>query len=225
MTTTEQRAEIIKDFAKRLETLMIEKGMSQSDVARKIWGEYTDKNGSVVGRGRDRISAYLAGARLPDPVNLKKLAEALDCDVRKLLDRWPGRPLRRRPRHPAPLELPRDEDKRWLNFEIPFLQYAPPGDDRDYCRIDMRAGTALIEMKMKMPQSLALQILSTIEQLKQAADYWLKVYNSRPGQAELALRIIEMPAAEAMTIISIANKAEKEKEGGTAAGGPRTAAP
>jgi transcriptional regulator with XRE-family HTH domain len=66
-------------FADRLAKLMQDKNMKQSDLARKIWGTTKDRRGYEVARNRDRISAYLARAGIPEPENLQKLAEALDC--------------------------------------------------------------------------------------------------------------------------------------------------
>ncbi|MDA4637053.1 helix-turn-helix domain-containing protein, partial [Escherichia coli] len=45
-----------------------------------IWGETTNADGRTVARNRDRISVYLKGKTVPDPVNLQKLAEALGVD-------------------------------------------------------------------------------------------------------------------------------------------------
>jgi transcriptional regulator with XRE-family HTH domain len=71
-------------FARKLHQLMIERGMSQSDLARKAFGVKTDARGYDVARKRDRISVYLKGASIPDPVNLQKLAEALGVDISEL---------------------------------------------------------------------------------------------------------------------------------------------
>ncbi len=69
-----------ENFARRLQQLMVERGLSQSDLARTIWGETTNADGRTVARNRDRISVYLKGKTVPDPVNLQKLAEALGVD-------------------------------------------------------------------------------------------------------------------------------------------------
>jgi transcriptional regulator with XRE-family HTH domain len=64
-------------FAKRLREIMDERGLSQSDVAAKIWGKYTNTENKHVARGRDRISVWLSGKTFPDDNNLEKLAKAL----------------------------------------------------------------------------------------------------------------------------------------------------
>jgi transcriptional regulator with XRE-family HTH domain len=64
---------------------MVERGLSQSDLARKIWGEREDKRtGYLVAKNRDRISVYLRGASYPDPENMAKLAEVLGVTEEEL---------------------------------------------------------------------------------------------------------------------------------------------
>jgi transcriptional regulator with XRE-family HTH domain len=75
-TSTQRHA--IQQFARRLHELLVEKDMSQSDLARRAFGEETSKKTGYTGaKGRDRISAYLAGKTYPEPRTLQKLAEAL----------------------------------------------------------------------------------------------------------------------------------------------------
>jgi hypothetical protein len=77
-----------EDFARRLHKAMLEKGMSQSDLARKVWGtiEVTDKMGrtALAAKNRDRISVYLKGSGLPDPKNLSLIAKALGMTSEEL---------------------------------------------------------------------------------------------------------------------------------------------
>ena len=68
-------------FAKRLQQLMDAAELSQSDLAAKIWGRYTNEEGKHVARGRDRISVWVRGKNFPDIKNLAKLAKALNCKV------------------------------------------------------------------------------------------------------------------------------------------------
>ena len=73
------------EFARRLHAVMTEKGLRQSDLARAIWGTRKDpKTGYEVAKNRDRISVYLKGMTVPDPVNLKKLADALGVTPEEL---------------------------------------------------------------------------------------------------------------------------------------------
>lgn len=77
-------------FGKRLHNLLLSRGISQSDLAAKIWGRYKDNRGFDVARNRDRISIYLKGASMPDAPNLKKIADALSMTVHELLDDAPN---------------------------------------------------------------------------------------------------------------------------------------
>lgn len=65
------------DFVEKLRKLMHERRLSQSGLARKIWGETKDPRGYKVARNRDRISAWLAGRSVPDHENLGRLSDAL----------------------------------------------------------------------------------------------------------------------------------------------------
>lgn len=74
----------LKKFADRLKELRVERGLSQSDLARLIWGETTDERGYKVANKRGRISAYEAGRAIPEPHNLTSLAEALGVTIEEL---------------------------------------------------------------------------------------------------------------------------------------------
>lgn len=62
-----------QEFGRRLYRLMTDKGWSQSELARRA--DVT----------RDAVSTYVRGASLPSPLNLSKLAKALDVEPEKLL--------------------------------------------------------------------------------------------------------------------------------------------
>lgn len=85
--TSEERL-IHEDFARRLHKAMADKGMSYSDLARKVWGEIeqTDKMGrtTMAARNRDRISVYVNGKGFPDPKNLALIAKALGMTPEEL---------------------------------------------------------------------------------------------------------------------------------------------
>lgn len=74
----------MQQFGRRVHDLRVARGMSQSDLARAIWGTTKDKNGYDVARNRDRISQYEMGRSIPEPQNLKALAEALGTSVEDL---------------------------------------------------------------------------------------------------------------------------------------------
>jgi transcriptional regulator with XRE-family HTH domain len=68
---------MMQTFARRLHELMVEKDLSQADVARRAFGTETTKEGYTVAKGRDRISAYLSGRTYPESRTIKVLADAL----------------------------------------------------------------------------------------------------------------------------------------------------
>jgi len=73
-----------QEFARRLYHLLMEKGWSQSDLARRVYGKTTDARGYTVAKGRDRISVYLRGLGYPEPRTLQKIAKVLGVDVESL---------------------------------------------------------------------------------------------------------------------------------------------
>lgn len=72
-----------QDFARRLQYHMEHKGMTNSDLARAVWGERTNAKGYREAIGRDNISKYLRGT-IPQPKTLRALAEALGVEVHDL---------------------------------------------------------------------------------------------------------------------------------------------
>jgi transcriptional regulator with XRE-family HTH domain len=74
----------IQQFGRRLHELIVERNMSQSDLARKAFGVETSKDGYPGAKGRDRISAYIAGRTYPEPRTLKRIADALGMTVEEL---------------------------------------------------------------------------------------------------------------------------------------------
>jgi transcriptional regulator with XRE-family HTH domain len=72
------------EFAKRLKQLMEERELTQSDLAAKIWGRYTNTEDKNVARDRDRISVWVNGKNIPDTKNMEKLAKVLRVKVSDL---------------------------------------------------------------------------------------------------------------------------------------------
>jgi transcriptional regulator with XRE-family HTH domain len=64
-------------FGERLQRIMIEKGLTQSDVARLAWGKMTDERGYEVARNRQVLGKYLAGTVTPRKDTIRKIAKAL----------------------------------------------------------------------------------------------------------------------------------------------------
>jgi transcriptional regulator with XRE-family HTH domain len=69
---------LIDSFAYNLRRARIAAGLSQSDLARKIWGTTKTKSGYIVAHKRDRISAYESGAQAPTSETLMEIAKALN---------------------------------------------------------------------------------------------------------------------------------------------------
>jgi transcriptional regulator with XRE-family HTH domain len=66
-----------QEFAQRLYQALAAKQMSQSDLAKAVWGKQKDARGYSVARNRDRVSVYLSGRGVPEKENLVKIAKAL----------------------------------------------------------------------------------------------------------------------------------------------------
>jgi len=76
--------ELVKqDFARNLTGIMEEKGYRKSDLARLMWGDKVDKSGKSGAAHRDRITAWTNGS-IPDPTNMKLLAETLGVSLEQL---------------------------------------------------------------------------------------------------------------------------------------------
>lgn len=68
------------EFSKKLKTLLAQKDISASDLARELFGTTTIKGGYSAAKHRDRVSKWLAGKTLPDPVTLEKVCKFLKVD-------------------------------------------------------------------------------------------------------------------------------------------------
>jgi hypothetical protein len=72
-------------FAKRLYHALLDRGMTQSDLARKVWNETRiDNRGFDTVVGKDRVSSWVRGRSMPEPHNLIKIAKALNMAVEDL---------------------------------------------------------------------------------------------------------------------------------------------
>lgn len=81
-----------QEFGRRLYKMMMAKGWTQSELARQA------------GIARDSVSTYVRGVSMPEPLNLQKLAKALDVSATELL--------------PNTLESAIDEDVPSLELKI-----------------------------------------------------------------------------------------------------------
>jgi transcriptional regulator with XRE-family HTH domain len=71
-----------KEFGRRLEKLMLAKGYTQSDLARRANDRMIGEDNQV---GRYSINAYVKGRSVPSKQRLIAIAEALECDISELL--------------------------------------------------------------------------------------------------------------------------------------------
>ncbi len=70
-----------RDFAKRLQDILSERGWSQSDLARACWGQTE----SGAARGLYNISAWVNALALPSPKHLQEVCNALGVDQEDLV--------------------------------------------------------------------------------------------------------------------------------------------
>jgi transcriptional regulator with XRE-family HTH domain len=71
-------------FGERLQRIMTEKGLTQSDLARKLWGTMTDERGYTVAKNRQNLGKYLAGENEPRLSTMRKMAEVLGVPISAL---------------------------------------------------------------------------------------------------------------------------------------------
>lgn len=75
----------LESFGDRLRRILIERNMSQSDLARLVFNEIrTDNRGYDVVVGKDRISAYINNRAKPEPKTLRQIATALKMTPEEL---------------------------------------------------------------------------------------------------------------------------------------------
>jgi len=70
-------------FARKLETLMLDRGWNASEMARRATLQLP-KGGSRAEISRQDVSKYLAGVVAPSPVTLKAMADALHVETNSL---------------------------------------------------------------------------------------------------------------------------------------------
>lgn len=78
-----------REFGQRLRKLLVDRGMSQTDLAREAARHTPDKS-----FGRDLVSSYISGRYIPNPINLAAMAKALDTTPDELLPQSNNLPRR-----------------------------------------------------------------------------------------------------------------------------------
>jgi len=74
----------LSNLADNIQQELDKRGWSASDLARRIWGEVTTRNGKKAARNRAIISAILLKRSWPNPRTLKVIADALGMTVEEL---------------------------------------------------------------------------------------------------------------------------------------------
>jgi transcriptional regulator with XRE-family HTH domain len=95
-----ERARI--DFSNRLQAVLLEKGLTQSDLAREA------------DLGRDAISTYVRAISMPEPKNLHKIAKALKVPLSRLLPEELSRGMERAQPMLEIQQAPDHPDKVWI---------------------------------------------------------------------------------------------------------------
>ena len=136
--TSEERL-VHEDFARRLHKIIADRGMSPSDLARKVWGsieQIDSKTGKVVNaaRNRDRVSVYLSGRGFPDPKNLAKIAKALNVE---------------------PIDLAPDIAAAAIEREVPEMNMTMIAGHDD---------KALLRINKLMPVDVAIEVMRLIRE-------------------------------------------------------------
>lgn len=126
----------LETFAHRLHTALLDKGWSQSDLARRVWGEIRyDAEGNPAGPvGRDRISQYCRAKAMPAPGTLKKIAQVLGTTAEELAPNITASTIQR---------------------EQPALKLEMVAGHSDKC---------LVKINRIMPLRLALKIAEIVEE-------------------------------------------------------------
>jgi transcriptional regulator with XRE-family HTH domain len=152
---TESERNELRTFARRLSGLMAQRRMSQSDLARAIWGSTVDTRGRDVGKNRDRISNYVNARQMPEAKTVRKLADALGVAVTDLV--------------PA-LDLPEGPGTRAFRGMI-------EGDAGDTTEMSMSVvgGTsptmAMLRLRKVLPLGAAAQIMAIVADADRASQH------------------------------------------------------
>jgi len=130
-----------RDFADSLRDIMNRKGLSASDLARKVWGDVTNDRGYTVARNRDRVGKYLRGYSIPDTKNLNALSKALGV---------------------APEDLFRERN---TSLAAP----STTGATVNLTAVPGAIGQSLLELRVILPTALAAEIIALIARHEQKA--------------------------------------------------------
>lgn len=94
------------EFGKRIYKTVVDMGITQSDLAR------------MSGLGRDSISQYIRGKSVPTPVNLNKLAKALNMEANELYPQYESNAFGTESLSQEMRAVPGDPDHMWLRVDM-----------------------------------------------------------------------------------------------------------
>lgn len=130
------RTATLAEFSKRLQAAMLEKGWSQSDLARNAALHMWDKS-----FGRDSVSRYKLGKHAPTPLHLMALAKALGKKPEDLL-----------PGYTPDMAIP--------------PQYDFAKDARPFSMEAREEGDVWLRINTNVPMETAMKILQLISEAK-----------------------------------------------------------
>jgi transcriptional regulator with XRE-family HTH domain len=84
MRAGDRKTVLVDTFANNLRRARVKAGLSQSELAKKIWGTIRTPDGYLAARKRDRISSYEKGNSHPTPEGVAEIAKALGIDPTEL---------------------------------------------------------------------------------------------------------------------------------------------
>lgn len=84
MAKEDGRLEGDPSFPDRLQQLMDARGVTRADLARMVYGTFTDERGYTVAKNRQSIGRYLAGQTMPLKQTARKMADALSVSYTEL---------------------------------------------------------------------------------------------------------------------------------------------
>ena len=82
---TADQQEQLAEFARNLQAFRKDRGWTQSDLAREVWGETTEsRTGKRVAKNRDMISRWESGNSCPSEIKLREVCDATGWAYEKL---------------------------------------------------------------------------------------------------------------------------------------------
>lgn len=145
------------EFAKRLINLMRDNGVNQADLARKS------------GLTRDAVSTYCRARSMPEPSNLKKLADALGVEPSHfLLEVTAPTP---EPLPASPRRIVRANDN---SFVSPFPPLVPEPPKPAAQVFNMRIGPngeAFVEIRATLPVKVATELMEYCSKLQRGTGF------------------------------------------------------